>query len=71
MADVKRYVGIDVAKAQLDMVLGSHGERFAVAHDERGISALLKRLAPADLVIIEAPGGLAVPVASTGATPIP
>src|SRR5271166_4668733 len=64
MADAKRFVGIDVAKAQLDVALGPKGERFAVANDERGISALLKRLEPADLVIIEATGGLEVPVAS-------
>src|SRR5438128_6764157 len=68
MADVKRYVGIDVAKTQLDVALGLNGERFAVGNDERGISALLKRLEPADLVIIEATGGLEVPVASALAT---
>ena len=68
MADVKRYVGIDVAKVQLDVALGPNGERFAVANDERGISALLKRLESADLVIIEATGGLEVPVASVLAT---
>ena len=68
MADAKRFVGIDVAKAQLDVALGPNGERFAVANDERGISALLKRLEPADLVIIEATGGLEVPVASALAT---
>jgi len=48
MADAKRFVGIDVAKAQLDVALGPNGECFAVANDERGISALLKRLEPAD-----------------------
>src|SRR5712691_7303103 len=68
MAEAKRYVGIDVAKAQLDVALGPHGERLAVANDERGISALLKRLEPADLVIIEATGGLEVPIASALAT---
>src|SRR5260370_18459646 len=68
MIDVKRYVGIDVAKAQLDVALGPNGERLAVANDERGISALLKRLEPADLVIIEATGGLEVPIASALAT---
>ena len=44
------------------------GERFSVANDERGISELLRRLEPADLVIIEATGGLEVPVASALAT---
>ena len=37
-----------------------------MANDERGISELLRRLEPADLVIIEATGGLEVPVASPG-----
>jgi transposase len=68
MADVKRYIGIDVAKAQLDVAVGPNSERFAVANDERGISALLRRLEPADMVIIEATGGLEVPVASALAT---
>jgi transposase len=68
MADVKRFVGIDVAKAQSDVALGPNGQRFAVANDERRISALLKRLEPADMVTIEATGGLEVPVASALAT---
>jgi hypothetical protein len=46
MADAKRFVGIDVAKAQLDVALGPSGERLAVANDDLGISALLKRLEP-------------------------
>jgi transposase len=68
MAEVKRFVGIDVAKAQLDVAIRPNGERFAVANDETGISALLRRLEPADLVIIEAIGGLEMPVASALAT---
>ena len=68
MADAKRFVGIDVAKAQLDVAIGPNGESFSVANDETGISDLLRRLEPADLVIIEATGGLEVPVASALAT---
>jgi transposase InsO family protein len=34
MTDAKRFVGIDVAKAQLDVALGPSGERLAVANDE-------------------------------------
>src|SRR6266851_331496 len=64
MADAKRFVGIDVAKAQLDVAIGPNGESFSVANDETGISELLRRLEPADLVIIEATGGLEMPVAS-------
>jgi len=62
MVETKRLVGIDVAKAQLDVAMGPNGERFSVANDETGISELLRRLGPADLVIIEATGGLEVPV---------
>src|SRR5467141_1505422 len=68
MADAKRFVGIDVAKAQLDVAIGPNGESFSVANDETGIRELLRRLEPADLVIIEATGGLEVPVASALAT---
>src|SRR6202047_2374319 len=63
MAEAKRFVGIDVAKAQLDVAIGPNGESFSVANDETGISELLRRLEPADLVIIEATGGRGVPVA--------
>src|ERR1700738_4441166 len=68
MADAKRFVGIDVAQAQLEVAIGPNGESFSVANDETGISELLRRLEPADLVIIEATGGLEVPVASALAT---
>ena len=68
MAEAKRFVGIDVAKAQLDVAIGPNGESFSVANDETGINELLRRLEPADLVIIEATGGLEVPVASALAT---
>ncbi len=64
MDEVKRFVGIDVAKAQLDVAIGPNGESFSVANDETGIGELLRRLAPADFVILEATGGLEMPVAS-------
>ncbi len=64
MADAKRFVGIDVAKAQLDVALGLNGENFSVPNDENGIWELLKRhTSGAELVILEATGGLEVPVA--------
>ncbi len=68
MADAKRFVGIDVAEAQLDVATGPNGGRFSVANDETGISGLLRRLELAALVIVEATGGLEVPVASALAT---
>src|SRR6202022_1704804 len=40
------------------------GETFSVANDEVGIGELLRRLEPADFVILEATGGLEMPVAS-------
>ena len=64
MDEVKRFVGIDVAKAALDVFIGSAGTAFTVANDEVGIRELLRQLAPADFVILEATGGLETPVAS-------
>jgi hypothetical protein len=34
MGEVKRFVGIDVAKAALDVFVGSAGMAFTVANDE-------------------------------------
>ncbi len=64
MNEVKRFVGIDVAKAALEVFIGSAGAAFSVANDEGGIRELLRQLKPADFVILEATGGLEVPVAS-------
>jgi transposase len=52
------FVGIDVAKAQLDIALRPSGERWAVTNDDAGIAALVTRLqaiAP-QLIVLEAPG---------------
>jgi transposase len=64
MDEVKRFVGIDVAKAALDVFIGSAGAAFSVANDEVGIRELLRQLKRADFVILEATGGLEMPVAS-------
>jgi transposase len=65
MMEAKRFVGVDVAKAQLDVAIGPNGENFSVPNDENGIGELLKQLGPeTELVILEATGGLEVPVAS-------
>ena len=58
MDEVRRFVGIDVAKAALDVFIGSAGTAFSVANDEVGIRELLRQLEPADFVILEATGGL-------------
>jgi transposase len=64
MDEVRRFVGIDVAKAALDVFIGSAGTAFTVANDEVGIKDLVRQLVPADFVILEATGGLETPVAS-------
>jgi len=58
MEEVKRFVGIDVAKVALDVFIGSAGAAFSVTNDEVGIRELLRHLAPDDFVILEATGGL-------------
>ena len=64
MEEVKRFVGIDVAKLALDVFIGSTGVTWSVTNDEVGIQQLLRQLAPADFVILEATGCLETPVAS-------
>src|SRR6202162_5869158 len=64
MDEVKRFVGIDVAKAALDVFIGSAAAAFSVANDEVGIQELFRQLKLADFVILEATSGLEMPVAS-------
>ena len=64
MGDQKRFVGIDVAKAQLEVFIRPGGETFSLANDEVAIGELLRQLEPADFVILEVTGGLEMPVAS-------
>ena len=56
-------VGIDVSKAQLDMALRPEG-RVAVPNDETGIAHVVERLRalPVDLIVLEATGGLELPL---------
>jgi transposase len=53
------FVGVDVAKAALDVALRPSGERWSVPNDERGIAGLVARLGPVApaLVVAEATGG--------------
>lgn len=53
------YVGIDVAKATLDVAIGSDGEVVQVENNEGGIARLLERLGAVSptLVVLEATGG--------------
>jgi transposase len=53
------FVGIDVAKAQLDIALRPLGERWAVTNDDTGSTALVRRLQELvpQLIVLEATGG--------------
>jgi len=58
------YVGIDVAKEQLQVALRPDGETWSVTNDRPGLRDLVKRLAvskPA-LVVLEATAGMEMPV---------
>ena len=67
MSEPQVFVGIDVSKAQLDVALRPIDDCWHVSHDELGITGLVERLQAVQptLVVLEATGGLEVPV--TGA----
>ena len=46
MVDMPCFVGIDVAKAQLDIAVRPSGERWAVPNDAGGVGTLVERLQP-------------------------
>ncbi|MCH7978181.1 MAG: IS110 family transposase [Acidobacteria bacterium] len=54
------YIGIDVAKAHLDIAVHPSGEVWQVAHDTQGVTNLVAQLAELapTLVVLEATGGL-------------
>ena len=60
MVDVPCFVGIDVAKAQLDIAVRPTGERWAVPNDPHGCATLVERLQALHptLIVLEATGGL-------------
>src|SRR5437899_6014566 len=60
MGDVRCFVGIDVAKAQLDVAVRPSGERWAVPNDAGGVGTLVERLQVLHptLIVLEATGGL-------------
>ena len=68
------YVGIDVAKARVDVAVRPVGDRCEVSNDEAGIVELvaqLQQLNPA-AVVLEASGGLELPlVAALAAASLP
>lgn len=70
MEKEKIYAGIDVAKTRLDIAMRPAGQRWSVSNDEAGIAGLVARLralSPA-LVVLEASGGLELPVVAALAT---
>ena len=44
MEQEETYVGIDVAKAQVDVAIRPADDRWRVSHDEAGIRQLVSRL---------------------------
>ncbi len=68
------YVGIDVAKAQVDVAVRPTGQRWTISNDEPGIGELvsrLKALGPT-MVVLEASGSLELPsVAALTAASLP
>ncbi len=68
------FVGIDVARASLDIATRPTGERWQVGNDSTGISALVARLRALGpvLIVLEATGGLEVAVlAALGSVGLP
>lgn len=64
------FVGIDVSKAQLDAALRPSKLSFQEPNTEAGIQALIARLLPwkPTLIVLEATGGLEVPLVAALAT---
>ena len=60
------FVGIDVAKAKVDIAVRPGGDGWRVVYDEAGVAGLVDRLQALEptSVVLEATGGLEVPLAS-------
>ena len=70
MSDVPCFIGIDVAKAQLDIALRPSGERWAVPNETSGVTTRVDQLQARHptRIVLEATGGLERLVASALAT---
>jgi transposase len=66
MTSTPVFVGIDVSKGQLDLALRPGGI-LSVPNDETGVAQILARLkaTPPTLVVLEATGGLEIPLTGT------
>ena len=66
MSEQGGFIGIDVAKAQLDIAVRPSGERWQVTNDPEGCAALVDRLTGLrpTLIVLEATGGFEAPAAA-------
>ena len=66
MKQAEIYVGIDVAKDRVDVAIRPDGDTWSADYDERGMSELVSCLRTAEptAVLLEATGGLEVPLVS-------
>lgn len=66
----RRFVGLDIAKDNVDVHVRASAETFRCANDDAGIRDLVKRLQALSpvLIVMEATGGYEVPVAAALAT---
>jgi transposase len=64
MSTAAIYVGIDVAKARLDLAVRPSGDQWSTPNDEAGITQVVTRLQALSptLIVLEATGGLELPV---------
>ncbi len=68
------YVGIDVAKAQVDVAIRPSDDRWEISHDDAGVRQLVSRLKVLEpvMVLLEASGSLELPlVAALAAEAVP
>ena len=74
MEQESTYVGIDIAKAHLDVAVRPTGQGWVVSYDETGVRELVSHLKTleAGMVLLEASGGLELPlVAALAAASLP
>ena len=70
MEQNETYVDIDVAKARVDVAIRPSGDIWSADYNDHGMSELVSRLLAAEptAVLLEATGGLEVPLVSALAT---
>ena len=64
------YVGVDVAKAQVDVAVRPSDVRWEISHDEIRIRLLVSRLKTLEpvMVLLEATGGLELPLVAASSS---